>query len=736
MPDVRIVQGDQNNGPIIAANVRALPRANVQLVALVNPSGDISWPIGSSGAGGDGAIVDGANAAIKATVEQYLRSNPLAVVLKNASGDSYNANEVSVVVPPVTVDKWNLTPTQDSVHVDGGLTGVTGDVTTLPKPGSTWPVSIAASVPVSFSGQIGVQIVGGSVGAQVAPSGDFPMRIAAATVPLGISGDVSTKPAAGQTWPVSLAGTLPVAEQTKIGVHVSAGQTGVTGDVVIRQGSPLSTAITGDVLLRGTSPVSQQGVVGVQIVGGGTNRVSISGDQLTVNQNGAWATAVTGDVSTLPKAGQTWPVREQGIIGVQIVGGGTNRVSISGDQLSVIQDGAWATAITGDVLLRGTVLTREQGKIGAHVAAGQIGVTGDVSTAPAAGQTWPVSVAGVINTREQNKIGTHVASGVVGISGDVSTTPAANQTWPVSIAGILNTREQGKIGVHVAAGIIGVTGDVSIKPGSTPAGVYHPVSGDMSISDGANKTIKSTVKQYTRSNPVAVVLVNASGDAYNGNQTSISLSKWNLTPTQDAVHLNSGLVGVTGDVSTVPKVGSTWPVSLAGTVNTAEQVKVGTHVASGLIGVTGDRSITDGADPTIECTVRDYTRSNPLAVVLTNASGDHYNAQSPMPNLSETMSGRLTTTGSRVVASAAAGKRLYVTAYDFQAEADYSYPNWAAGASGSALSPQWILAAREGVAKQVPGPGYIFRTTPGGNLSLENNGNILRWSVTYFTGDS
>jgi hypothetical protein len=42
-------------------------------------------------AGADGAILDGASSAIKATVRDYLNSNPLAVVLTDTSGDAYVA---------------------------------------------------------------------------------------------------------------------------------------------------------------------------------------------------------------------------------------------------------------------------------------------------------------------------------------------------------------------------------------------------------------------------------------------------------------------------------------------------------------------------------------------------------------------------------------------------------------------------------------------------------------------
>lgn len=254
---------------------------------------------------------------------------------------------------------------------------------------------------------------------------------------------------------------------------------------------------------QGTIPVSgtfnvissPPPVTGVQVVGGISSRVSISGDQLAVIQQGAWAVAGTGDFSTIPKANSTWPistppigvnviggsvggrfsasgdftVREQAVTGVQIVGGVSSRVSISGDQLSVVQQGAWASSITGDVLLRANpnVII---GQIGNTVGVNIIGGSAAAQVAPSGGTIWTVS--------QNVPIGVQVLGGQVG-------------------------------GSH------GVSGDVSIKANNTtPAGIYLPVSGDFSVADGTNKTIKATVKQYTDSNPVAVVLMNPSGDAY------------------------------------------------------------------------------------------------------------------------------------------------------------------------------------------------------------------------------
>lgn len=156
MPDIRIVGGDQNNPPIVAAHVRALERANALLVAQVNASGDIVNPGGGASSGGDGAINDGVSSSIKATVKNNATTLPTS---------------------------------SDSALVISFADGTTREV-----------------------GKVTVREV---------------------TAPIGISGDVSTTPKAGQTWPVSIANTLNTSEQNKIGVHVAGGTVGISGDVNI-----------------------------------------------------------------------------------------------------------------------------------------------------------------------------------------------------------------------------------------------------------------------------------------------------------------------------------------------------------------------------------------------------------------------------------------------------------------------------------------------------------------------
>ena len=168
---------------------------------------------------------------------------------------------------------------------------------------------------------------------------------------LRISGDVSTKPLAGQVWPVTdnngsltIDGTVAVSSIPVVTIGSSTASLGVSGDVLVRGGNAIAVKVDGSTV---TQPVSFSSVT----IGAITTLVGIS-----------------GDVSTTPKSGQTWPVssastlnvREQGIIGSQIVGGISSTIGISGDTGIELIDSAGinratiyntgAIRISGDVI--------------------------------------------------------------------------------------------------------------------------------------------------------------------------------------------------------------------------------------------------------------------------------------------------------------------------------------------------------------------------------------------------
>lgn len=121
---------------------------------------------------GDGAVVDGADNGIRATVKDYLNANPLTVVLVDANGDPYVASGASSS-PPATAARTavadsalavsllaanagrkGLVITNDSsakLYVGyGAVDPTTTDYTFVIYPGQTWEMKPDAV----FTGQL------------------------------------------------------------------------------------------------------------------------------------------------------------------------------------------------------------------------------------------------------------------------------------------------------------------------------------------------------------------------------------------------------------------------------------------------------------------------------------------------------------------------------------------------------------------------------------------------------
>lgn len=728
--DIRIVNTGQNQGAITAATVENLEKRNAVAVILLNASGDI-YNAGP-GQGQDGAIVDGVNSAVRATVlndsTALPSSSDKALVVQFANGTTREVGKVTVreLTAPV---------------------GITGDVSTTPKAGQTWPVSFPGGVttnpPVT-----GAQVVGGSIGGRFSISGDIintrEQNVIGVQVvggsgggTVGVSGDVSTKPLAGQTWPVSVAGTVNTSEQQKIGVHVAGGTVGISGDVNV-------TVQIGDVITVGavTAPVGISGDVSTKPLAGQTWPVSFPSG-LTIGAITA-PVGISGDVSTKPLAGQTWPVSFPSGLTIGVI---TAPVGITGDVSTTPKAGqTWPTSIAG------TVNTNQQGVIGVQVVGGSgggtVGVSGDVSTTPKVGSTWPVSFPSGLT------IGAITAP--VGITGDVSTTPKAGQTWPVSIASTVNTNQQGVIGVQVVGGsgggTVGVSGDVSTKPlaGQTwPVSISAPVTiGIITVPAGISGDVSTTPKAG-QTWPVSISgLVGITGDV-SVRQDSTNTPKGTLS-TPIGVNVIGGSVGgrvsISGDILNTSQQGVIGVQVLGGQVGGAQGVsgdvaiKPSTNTPAGSYHpVSGDVGISDGVTRATKATVRAYANSNPVAVALTNVSGDVY-SPTPKEPICQTIPFNITSNGTTVIAGPYTGRVIKVTAYDLQGSSNIATAqgHFGSGASGSQLTHDWLFAIREGVSKAISplGGGYFFKTLINQSLVFELSAGSVRGSVTFHSGDS
>jgi hypothetical protein len=138
--------------------------------------------------------------------------------------------------------------------------------------------------------------------------------------------------------------------------------------------------VTGDVTI--STPIVIGNITVSVDVTGDTTATQNAGDSYRVNQTGAWATAITGDVNLQQNSNRIIG-RIEGPLGVQIVG----------------SSGGGTVGVSGDVSLQQSsdrIIGRIAGPQGVYVVgssgAGTSGISGDVSTTPKIGQIWPVSV--------------------------------------------------------------------------------------------------------------------------------------------------------------------------------------------------------------------------------------------------------------------------------------------------------------------------------------------------------
>jgi hypothetical protein len=195
------------------------------------------------------------------------------------------------------------------------------------------------------------------------------------------------------------------------------------------------------------------------------------------------------------------------------------------------------------------------------------------------------------------------------------------------------------------------------------------------------------------------------------------------------------------------------------------------RVVASDVGAGGDGALLDGASASIRATVRDFTSSNPQAVALTDANGDHLSTlpvstgtvtvtatnldvrdlASGQDSVAAVQSGTWTvidggsgktlksavisrtTTGT--VVSAVASKRIKVYAVKLGASAAFSV-NWRDGASTN-LEGAMPLGVTGGYVEVVKPPEFLFATSAGNSLDLVITGvGTAAGRVSYWDDDA
>lgn len=96
----------------------------------------------SAGGSGDGVILDGVSAAIKATVKDYANANPLTVINVDTNGDP-TSGSFDGILRDGTGDTTQANVSSGRVHVDGsGVTQPVSGTVTANQGGSNWTANI------------------------------------------------------------------------------------------------------------------------------------------------------------------------------------------------------------------------------------------------------------------------------------------------------------------------------------------------------------------------------------------------------------------------------------------------------------------------------------------------------------------------------------------------------------------------------------------------------------------
>ena len=414
----------------------------------------------------------------------------------------------------------------------------TGSLAVAPGDGVTFPVSVAATVNVAQQGQIQVsnfpatQNVSGTVTANVTVTGSTGLLVASSpALPLYITstGSLAVAPGDGTTFPVSIAATVNTSQQGQIQVSNFPATQNVSGTVNVTPTSPSGFWTTGPTGVSGSVALTNWPAV-----------EAVSGSQLTGSTFSGFPVVVGGAYLS----GGAGPSNTQYVRALSLDVSGAAYITTTGSLAVAPGDG-----VTFPVSIASTVNVAQQGQVGVYNFPATQNISGTVNVTPTSPSGfWFAGTAGVSGTVTSNPTVTGATGLMVGNStvaplyitntGSLAVAPGDGATFPVSIASTVNTSQQGPVYLGNWPAVEAVSG--SQLTGSTFTG-FPVVVGGAFLSGG----VGPSNTQYVRA-----LSLDVSGAAY---------------------------ITTTGSLAVAPGDGVTFPVSVAATVNVAQQGQVGVY---------------------------------------------------------------------------------------------------------------------------------------------------------------
>jgi hypothetical protein len=413
---------------------------------------------GGAPAAGDGAILDGASSAVRATVKNYNNSRALAVITVDTNGDPTVAG--------------------------GGGVQYTEDAPAAVDPTGTVPILVRADTlqPVTTANGDNLAARGTNKGEQYVKHAD-PLVVQDGGGSLTVDGGVS------------IIGTVPVSGP--IVVQDGGGSLTVDGSVSVTGTSTVTGTVTANLgSLNGAATDSQ-----LQTSAGTPADAEATGNGSIIAVLKRLRTLLAGGLPTALVGGRldvnlgTWLGSPAPTVGQKSAASSLPVVLASDQPAHAVTDGGGSLTVDGTVAVSGSVpVTDNAGSLttdsvdGAHAT---LGTTSDPEALSGNG-----TAIGLLK-RLRTLLAGGLPSALVG--GRLDTNAGA---WLGSTAP--------SIGQKTMANSIPVV--IALDQSSIPVTGGAGGGGDGAIVDGDSASIKATVKDYPNSNPLAVITVDTNGD--------------------------------------------------------------------------------------------------------------------------------------------------------------------------------------------------------------------------------